>query len=235
MAAAVAAQRLLGDVDRVLAGGVVRHVLEDVHRLQRPAEGLRVAPQPHVAAAVDRRRVLVPEVGQHVAHRARDVVAVLAELVERLDADAVRVAQHERAHAAHHLRHPALHVAARARRQRPQQRHDVRCVLHEARLLAALRHPNLPRVTDHFIVGTGEQCLVMDYIKGENLAKLQMTDISPDSGNTPHYFMASHQWITGHTPFVINHRQVGVANTAVIHLNFHILPTQRTRFKLNHS
>ncbi|MBP8947325.1 MAG: protein kinase, partial [Candidatus Promineofilum sp.] len=42
----------------------------------------------------------------------------------------------------------------------------------EAKLLAKLRHPNLPRVTDHFIVGTGEQCLVMDYIKGENLAKL---------------------------------------------------------------
>ena len=44
--------------------------------------------------------------------------------------------------------------------------------LGEAKLLAKLRHPNLPCVTDHFIVGTGEQCLVMDYIPGKNLAKL---------------------------------------------------------------
>ncbi len=42
----------------------------------------------------------------------------------------------------------------------------------EAKLLAKLRHPNLPRVTDHFIVGTGEQCLVMDYIPGKNLVEL---------------------------------------------------------------
>ncbi len=33
----------------------------------------------------------------------------------------------------------------------------------EARLLAALRHPNLPRVTDHFIVDD-RWYLVMDYI-----------------------------------------------------------------------
>jgi serine/threonine protein kinase len=38
----------------------------------------------------------------------------------------------------------------------------------EANLLASLRHPNLPRVIDHFIRGE-RQYLVMDYIEGEDL------------------------------------------------------------------
>src|SRR5262245_9837533 len=38
----------------------------------------------------------------------------------------------------------------------------------EASLLAGLRHPCLPRVTNHFIQGN-EQYLVMDYIEGEDL------------------------------------------------------------------
>ncbi len=38
----------------------------------------------------------------------------------------------------------------------------------EAELLANLRHPNLPRVTDHFILEE-QQYLVMDYIGGEDL------------------------------------------------------------------
>ena len=42
----------------------------------------------------------------------------------------------------------------------------------EARLLAGLKHPNLPRVSHHFVVATGEQYLVMDYIAGENLDSL---------------------------------------------------------------
>ena len=40
----------------------------------------------------------------------------------------------------------------------------------EARTLAQLRHPALPKVSDHF-VENGEQFLVMDYIEGEDLAK----------------------------------------------------------------
>ena len=38
----------------------------------------------------------------------------------------------------------------------------------EASLLANLRHPNLPRVTHHFVLGQ-EQYLVMDYVEGEDL------------------------------------------------------------------
>jgi serine/threonine protein kinase len=39
----------------------------------------------------------------------------------------------------------------------------------EAIILANLRHPNLPRVTDHFVIENRGQYLVMDYIEGEDL------------------------------------------------------------------
>src|SRR6185503_12975054 len=40
----------------------------------------------------------------------------------------------------------------------------------EARLLARLRHPALPRVSDHFLEENG-QFLIMEYIPGEDLAE----------------------------------------------------------------
>jgi serine/threonine protein kinase/Tol biopolymer transport system component len=39
----------------------------------------------------------------------------------------------------------------------------------EAVILASLRHTNLPRVTDHFVIEQQGQYLVMDYIEGEDL------------------------------------------------------------------
>ncbi len=42
----------------------------------------------------------------------------------------------------------------------------------EALMLARLRHPNLPQVTDYFIEADGKQYLVMDYVSGENLAQI---------------------------------------------------------------
>jgi hypothetical protein len=39
----------------------------------------------------------------------------------------------------------------------------------EAELLHRLRHPNLPRVTDYFLLSGVEQYLVMDYVEGEDL------------------------------------------------------------------
>jgi serine/threonine protein kinase/Tol biopolymer transport system component len=39
----------------------------------------------------------------------------------------------------------------------------------EATILANLRHPNLPRVSDHFAVGEQGQYLIMDFIEGEDL------------------------------------------------------------------
>ncbi len=42
----------------------------------------------------------------------------------------------------------------------------------EARLLAGLRHPNLPRVIDHFILPDQGQYLVMDFVEGRSLAQM---------------------------------------------------------------
>jgi serine/threonine-protein kinase len=42
----------------------------------------------------------------------------------------------------------------------------------EASVLANLSHPNLPRVTDHFIIPGQGQYLVMDYVDGEDLATI---------------------------------------------------------------
>ncbi|MCB0047834.1 MAG: serine/threonine protein kinase [Caldilineaceae bacterium] len=39
----------------------------------------------------------------------------------------------------------------------------------EATILARLRHPNLPTVTDYFIEPSGQQYLVMEYVRGEDL------------------------------------------------------------------
>jgi serine/threonine protein kinase len=39
----------------------------------------------------------------------------------------------------------------------------------EAKILASLRHPNLPRVFDYFVINQQGQYLVMDYIEGEDL------------------------------------------------------------------
>ncbi|HZU86843.1 MAG TPA: protein kinase, partial [Anaerolineaceae bacterium] len=49
--------------------------------------------------------------------------------------------------------------------------HSAQQFLREAQLLAMLRHPNLPRVSDYF-VEQDTQCLVMDYIAGEDLNQM---------------------------------------------------------------
>ena len=43
---------------------------------------------------------------------------------------------------------------------------------HEARILARLSHPNLPRVTDHFFIPSQGQYLVMDFVEGEDLGSM---------------------------------------------------------------
>ncbi|MEZ4662908.1 MAG: serine/threonine-protein kinase [Caldilineaceae bacterium] len=51
--------------------------------------------------------------------------------------------------------------------------------LREARLLARLNHPNLPRVTDYFIESNDAQYLVMDYVDGYDLEHLLRTQRGP--------------------------------------------------------
>ncbi|MEM7132454.1 MAG: SUMF1/EgtB/PvdO family nonheme iron enzyme [Chloroflexota bacterium] len=49
----------------------------------------------------------------------------------------------------------------------------------EAILLANLNHPNLPRVTDHFVEESGRQYLVMDYVDGQDLQEISDTNDGP--------------------------------------------------------
>ena len=42
----------------------------------------------------------------------------------------------------------------------------------EALMMARLRHPNLPRVSDHFVLPDGAQYLIMDYVEGEDLGQI---------------------------------------------------------------
>ena len=52
----------------------------------------------------------------------------------------------------------------------------------EAVILAMLRHPNLPRVTDHFVIDGQGQYLVMDFVEGEDLReRLDRDGVLPDA------------------------------------------------------
>lgn len=56
----------------------------------------------------------------------------------------------------------------------------------EATILAGLRHPNLPRVTDHFVMEGEGQYLVMDFIEGEDLReRLERSEIVPEAEVLP--------------------------------------------------
>jgi predicted Ser/Thr protein kinase len=57
----------------------------------------------------------------------------------------------------------------------------IRQFRREATILAGLRHPNLPRVTDHFVIEGQGQYLVMDFIEGEDLKmRLQRLGALPE-------------------------------------------------------
>lgn len=59
----------------------------------------------------------------------------------------------------------------------------------EANILASLRHPNLPRVTDHFVIEGQGQYLVMDFIEGEDLRQRLERDGAPDEGVVADWFL----------------------------------------------
>jgi serine/threonine protein kinase len=57
----------------------------------------------------------------------------------------------------------------------------VRQFRFEALIMAGLRHPNLPRVNDYFVIDNLGQYLVMDYIEGEDLLQhMERTRIIPE-------------------------------------------------------
>jgi serine/threonine protein kinase len=59
----------------------------------------------------------------------------------------------------------------------------------EAKILASLRHPNLPRVTDHFVIEGEGQYLVMDYIQGVDLRERLERDGSVSENEAVPWFL----------------------------------------------
>lgn len=59
----------------------------------------------------------------------------------------------------------------------------------EANILASLRHPNLPRVTDHFVIEGQGQYLVMDFIEGEDLRQRLERDGAADESVVLEWFL----------------------------------------------
>ena len=68
--------------------------------------------------------------------------------------------------------HLGLHQNVAVKENRMASPASGRQFAREARMMARLRHPNLPRVTDHFVLPDGAQYLVMDYIEGEDLGQI---------------------------------------------------------------
>ncbi|MEW5869555.1 MAG: serine/threonine-protein kinase [Chloroflexota bacterium] len=88
----------------------------------------------------------------------------------------------------------------------------------EARLLFKLRHPNLPRVFDHFTIPGQGQYLVMDYIEGEDLEKklVRQGGPLPEAQVLPWLaeVCAALEYLHGQNPPVI-HRDIKPANIRI--------------------
>ena len=133
---AVLLQQLLRNVDRVLVLGVAPNVFQDIHRLQRLGERPAALAQLPIARWADRPRVLMPEIGEHVANGPCYIVAILTILLDALDADSSWVAQDESPHSSHHLGDPVPHVCSSARRKRMELGEDEVCVAVESYMRA---------------------------------------------------------------------------------------------------
>ncbi len=88
----------------------------------------------------------------------------------------------------------------------------------EANILAGLRHPNLPRVTDHFVLPEEGQYLVMDYIQGLDLRQIleQKGPISQDDAVRIGVAICDAlTYLHSRSP-VILHRDIKLGNVKVI-------------------
>ncbi len=88
----------------------------------------------------------------------------------------------------------------------------------EAHLLANLSHPNLPRVTDHFVLPNQGQYLVMDYVEGKSLAALLAERGGPlpeaEALKWARQIAAALEYLHGRTPPII-HRDIKPQNIIV--------------------
>jgi len=91
--------------------------------------------------------------------------------------------------------------------------------LKEARLLAALRHPTLPRVTDYFILGE-EQYLVMDYVPGDSFDVILKED-----GIQPMAMVMQWAQQLGSAISYLHHQKPPVIHRDIKPANIKLMPT----------
>ena len=91
--------------------------------------------------------------------------------------------------------------------------------LKEARLLAALRHPTLPRVTDYFILGE-EQYLVMDYVPGDSFDVILKED-----GIQPMEMVMQWAQQLGSAISYLHHQKPPVIHRDIKPANIKLMPT----------
>jgi serine/threonine protein kinase len=83
--------------------------------------------------------------------------------------------------AVYHALDESLGVYVAVKENLIEDEEGLRQFRREATLLAGLRHTNLPRVTDHFVIEGQGQYLVMDFISGEDLKqRLNRTGTLPE-------------------------------------------------------
>ncbi|HEY3290299.1 MAG TPA: protein kinase, partial [Anaerolineae bacterium] len=95
-----------------------------------------------------------------------------------------RVIGHGGMGAVYEARHIELDMVCVVKEMLPSDDEDLVEILakqfkREAKILAGLRHPSLPRVSDYFTEG-GHYYLVMDLINGESLENLIKTQKLPE-------------------------------------------------------
>ncbi len=88
----------------------------------------------------------------------------------------------------------------------------------EARILASLRHPNLPRVTDHFVIPGQGQYLVMDFIEGHDLReRIESKGVIAEGEAVPWFLETCDAlaYLHGRKPYAILHRDIKPGNIKI--------------------
>ncbi len=88
----------------------------------------------------------------------------------------------------------------------------------EATILASLRHPNLPRVIDHFVIPGEGQYLVMDFIEGTDLRERIERDGPVDPEEAVQWFIQvcdALAYLHSRRPYPILHRDIKPGNIKI--------------------